>query len=577
MEPSISTAREANHPEKWNSIWELEGTSSWRGHALAGVYQRIVDLVPRGSQVADFGGGIGLLGQQLKEQRDCSVSILDHSESAVRAAQAAGLEAYLFDIEDFTFYLPRHYNVFVATEVLEHLSQEARDRLLWVAANSGKGFFSVPNNRLGPEEEPQHTIKFTAKSFKTELERFFKDVRVECIDGYLLGICGFSKKFKLSFTMPVRDEAADIERTLASFRGVADEMVIGIDPRTTDSTWKICERYADHVFFLESPEGPEGDRVNEGGAHFSWLRNQCIERCTGDWIFMCEGHEPLVEGRDILLSLDQLPTSAMVAYVRRSGGPKGQRQQWFFPWLFRNNPKIRFKRSTHNIVDHPESFQIVALPGIRTLHERDHAREKQRDVQRKAQNRMVLMADWLRNQNENSLYYLAAEWRELDPDRAIRYFKELLALPKKNGPQRYQTRLILAKMLAQQENFQEAKEVLFDAVRDDWSRTDHWVWLGDLFFHEGKSEEALQFYRYGCTRLGDPPLTAWWIDLSYYSWLPAQRMAMVLGEMGSLEEALIWAKRVLAFYAQEEVPVEMIDEAKQNISILEEALNGRVD
>ena len=46
-------------------------------------------------------------------------------------------------------------------------------------------------------------------------------------------------------------------------------------------------------------------------------------------------------------------------------------------------------------------------------------------------------------------------------------------------------------------DYKKAREILIKAVEDDWSRTEHWVWLGDLAFNEEKYEEALHFYKYG--------------------------------------------------------------------------------
>jgi len=593
-----SNAREANSRAKWDQLWSEEGRSSWRGQALADVYNRIVELTPTGSSVLDVGGGVGILASLLKEQ-GCAVSVADHSAAALAQAREAGLPTWPVDLESEDLLLPIT-SVFIATEVIEHLSEQARERLFRHAAKSQYCFFSVPNDRLGPDEEEQHTIKYTAKSFLEDLKKHFEFVRVECMGpvqpdtrapAFLLGVCGFPKNFKMSVTLPVRDEEADLALTLASFRGVADEMVVGVDPRTVDKTWDIAEKYADVVFFLESPEGKGEEKVKAtNGVHFGNIRNQCMDRCTGDWIFMTEGHEYLLSGVNELLSLDRLPQEVKVVSVLRTGGPAGNRQRWGFPWLCRNDPKIRYKRSTHNILSYPEGYRDdVGLPNVQTLHERVHEREVSRAVQRRAQNRITLMDDWLHNQNEQSLYYLAIEWREHHPERAMDRLREFLSLKRNNGPMRYNARLVLAKMLAQQaktfkesepakylELMLEARQTLLECVSDDWTRTDHWVWLGDLAFELDRFEEALQFYRYASLGIGRPPFTMWWIDLSYYSYIPAIRLAMTYGALHMDQEALFWARKVLEIYLEEgDIPQEMIDEAKQNITLLEESGHGQ--
>ncbi len=559
---------DANAPDLWDRLWRQEGQDSWRRRALAEVYTRITRLVPEGSRVIDVGGGVGLLARRMRDERKCSMTVLDHSAEAIRHATEAGLTTFrAYFNSEFPLELIPPQDVVVATEFLEHLEEKDRRTLLEYGARIGSVLLSVPNNRLGPDEEPQHHVKYTAMSFLQELRiHFGADCRVEVLGPYLLGVCGklAHKEFRLSVCTPARDEAADLEATLASFRGIADEIVVGVDPRTTDDTREVAARYAEIVFDLESPEGPPSDRVPEGGVHFAHIRNQCMELCSGDWIFMTEAHERLVSGEDVLLSLDRaMPRGAKLGYVVRTGNG----QAWAFPWLTKNEPAIRYKRKTHNI---PEGALGVRMPSVRTLHERHCDRELARKKQRGVQNRKTLLEDWVVNENQASLHYLGAEWREHDEKRAIERFEEFLALPSKNGPMRYHTRLMLAKTYARVGRKEDARKTLLGAVGDDWSRIEHWMWLGDLARESCDHEEALQFYRYAATGINEPPFAVWWIDEATYTYLPAQRLAMAYAELGRNEDALYWARRVRELLPQN-APVEVFDEVSANIKLLEDA------
>jgi 2-polyprenyl-3-methyl-5-hydroxy-6-metoxy-1,4-benzoquinol methylase/glycosyltransferase involved in cell wall biosynthesis len=564
-------ARLANSPDLWNVLWKSEGQDTWRKQALTQVYSRIVHLMPREASVVDLGGGLGILGKRLQGEKKANVVVADHSPDALQIACGAGLKTVELDLEgDYSIDLFEGTTpILVATEVAEHLSHEARQTLFQKAAQAGHAFISVPNDRLGPDEEPQHTIKYTALEFLEDLKKHFEHVRVEALGPYLLGVCGWKKAFTLSVTFPCRDEADDIEATLASLRGVADEIVIGVDPRTSDNTREIARKYAEVVFDLVDPEGPEGDQVPSGGVHFSWIRNQCMDRCKSDWIFMTEAHERLVSGWDALLNLDQLPKHARIGFVLRTGSD----QQWAFPWLCKQDPKIRYIRQTHNTLDYPAGTYVIQLPQVRTLHERTKDREIQRHKQRKVQNRVTLLDDWVTHGNENSLHYLGAEWREHNPTKAIERLEEYLNLPKKNGPMRYHTRLILSKLYSQQNDLNKAREVLMGCVEDDWNRTEHWVRLGDIAHIEDRLEEALQWYIYAGTRVGDPPFTLWWVDLHMYSWIPAQRLAMVYGELGLLDKSLYWATRVLELLPDNAEP-SAFEEAQANVTLIEEAIEN---
>ena len=582
MESTTVQARKANAVDIWDKLWSEEGEDSWRRQAMGRTYNRIGSLLGDtdgtgpGSSVFDLGGGVGFLAEKL-QIRGYGVEVIDHSKAAVKACIAKGIIAHEKDLvaapTDWTL---REGGVVVATEVIEHFDDAVRHELLTkIAEGSSKAFLSVPNNRLGPDEEPQHAIKWTAKQFKDYLETFWKKghVRVEVLGPYLLGVCSREPKgFTLSVCFPAKDEAADIEACLASYRGVADQMVIGVDPRSSDRTYEIACEYADVVFIITDPEGKsQPDPAPDGGVHFAHIRNQCAEHCTSEWIFMTEAHERLLTGEDTLLALDILvPEKAQVGFVFRNGGHNGRRERWAFPWLYRNNGVASFKRNTHNVLDYPEGTYCIRLPQVNTLHERHDDATKARATQRKVQNRLTLLDDWMQNDNSNSLFYLAQELRGIDTlndDRAIARFEQFLATANGNGEARYQSRLMLCKLHIAAGDRKAARETLMGCIRDDWSRTEHWIWLGDLAYEDGQFEQAYQFYMYAGTRIGEPPFTLWWIDLSMYSYIPAQRLAMVSADLGRIPDSLHWATRVLSLLP-DDAHAEAFEEAEANITLL---------
>lgn len=566
-----TAAKKANKADLWDKLWSQSSTADWRKHALSSVYQRVSSLIPRGSKVLDLGGGQGDLADVLSKKK-CRVTVCDHSSVAVTEAVRRGHNGIRKDINEG---LPEVSGGWItATEVFEHFEEPVRSEILsWAVSNavcSGTGFIvSVPNNRLGPDEEPQHAVKFTAKQFLDVL-RSYGDARVEVYGPYLLGIVGpaAKKQVTLSMTLPVRDEARDLEKVLASFRGVADEIVVGVDPRSVDRTREIAEEYADVVFDLTELRGPPEERVPEGGFHFSHARNQCLDRCTSDWIFMTEGHERLISGFDTLLELGSvMPEDAQVGYVWR----RGASQQWGYPWLYKRECGFRYERAIHNELRYPADTNVVQLPQVVTLHERSKENAERRAVQRKLQNKTTLYDDWQTNSNTSSLFYFAQELKAEDPQAAIDKFTEFLAVGGTNGLSRYQARLELAKLLIAQGDRDSAREALVPASGDDWSRVEHYLWLGDLAFDEDQYEQALQWYRYASTVCGDPPFSLYWIDIPSYTYLPAQRLAMCYGHLGRLKDALEWAVKVKELLP-EEAPEECFEEANNNIELLQEAL-----
>lgn len=634
-------ARAANNEDLWNKLWDNTQTADWRRAALNRVHTRIERSLPDVAYVIDIGGGQGDLAARLQEVCDVRAEVWDHSQVALTKAAEKGVwSVRQIDLEEeaqrrqaFDHMGDRsgqdNRTVIMATELLEHLTAEARTDILQRSRGLADScFWSVPNARLAPEEEHQHTIEFDAVTLLAELRAVWGDeCRVAALGPYLLGICGraAAKPFKLSMCLPVRNEEADLEKVLASFREVADEIVVGIDPRSDDGSREIAERYAEAVFDLVDPAAqaffatrdvmPDAELAHcrkrglliedpvlpPEGVHFAWVRNQCMRHCTGEWIFMTEGHERLIGGYQHLMNLHRVVTpgpngvSPDVVIVAR----QGNRQQWGFPWLCKNDPdRIHYIRGTHNTLEYPPEAIVVKIGQILTLHERDHDNAMARAEQRQAQNRDSLQDDWERTGNANSLFYLGQETRRDDPDTAAEHLETYLGLEDGNGLARYQARLMLAKIysrkqralrkkaadesypneedrkadLAEADRIAErCRAVLMGATADDWSRSEHWVWLGDLAFADDQLEQALMFYRYAGTLVEQTPFGPWWVDLDLYGYLPAQRLAMCYGHLGRGEDSLLWAKKVYDLLP-ETSPAWAFEEARTNIRQVEEAL-----
>ena len=577
MEAQVQ-AQEANAPQNWDGLWEKEQIAPWRAEAQAEMQARILELAEKyrpknghGRLAVDVGGGIGALADLFKDA-EWDTLVIDHSQVALQAAARKGHNVQATDLEQKDLRLAGlDVTVATCTEVVEHLSSEAMHKLLGQLSDLRcLTFVSVPNNCLGPDEEPQHARKLTTVEFLELLRPYFPDARVEYFRHWQMAVCNApAKKETVSVCFPARDEAEDIERVLKSFRSVADQMVVGVDPRSTDRTREIAEAYAEVVFDLEDPQGKNVDGCEDDRAvHFSHIRNQCIDRCTGDWIFMTEAHEELAGGHDVVRQLgDLVPEHAVIGMVFRTAKKGAHLERWGYPWLIRRSSGIRFTRRVHNIPDYAKGTYVIQLPQISTLHDRAFDRSKDRAAQRKVVNRKTLMEDWVLRENESSLFYLGNEWRVYDPARGIERLEQLLALPPKNGPMRYQARLVIAITHMRAGRLDEARTILLRCPEDDWCRSEHWMWLGDIAFDRGDHNEALQFYRYAAAGAGQPPFTMWWIELPNYTYLPAQRLAMCYSVLGDGPNALHWARRVIELLP-EDAPSELVEECERNSDYL---------
>ncbi|RMF85340.1 MAG: methyltransferase domain-containing protein [Nitrospinota bacterium] len=189
MRPNINTR------EYWNRIWQEEGLHTWRTYRF--LFDRIVDLIPSQSRVIDLGCGIGVLLKRLQEEKGCICLGVDISDQAIALLQSQGLSGIASPLPCPPHLLSRlwgykpHY--VVATELLEHLSDEhpflVQVRYLLTHQEARGALFAVPDNILGPEEEPEHQRKYTEESLARLLTPYFGEVRLEHHHSRLLAIC----------------------------------------------------------------------------------------------------------------------------------------------------------------------------------------------------------------------------------------------------------------------------------------------------------------------------------------------------------------------------------------------------
>jgi len=149
-------------------------------------------------------------------------------------------------------------------------------------------------------------------------------------------------KETLSVCMIVKDCEYSIGKTLNSVKGIADEIIIGIDNTTTDDTKRVCESFGAQTFPMPSP-------LEIG---FDECRNLTIERSKMDWIFWIDSDETLEQSMNIN---KYLRPSCYNAYAIKQHHYAVEPAELFrtdFPArLFRNHKGIKFFGFVH---EHPE-------------------------------------------------------------------------------------------------------------------------------------------------------------------------------------------------------------------------------
>lgn len=162
-------------PNYWNEIWDKEGQGTWRRYP--GCFGRICWAVGHFNEVLELGCGTGILARQLLAFAN-TVTGLDISEVAIAQLpkEVKGVVSILPDIP----FPDSSFDVVVGTEVLEHIDDDegcVREAVR-VLHPGGRAYFAVPNNCLGPDEEPEHVRKYTPESLQALLSPY-GDVFIE--------------------------------------------------------------------------------------------------------------------------------------------------------------------------------------------------------------------------------------------------------------------------------------------------------------------------------------------------------------------------------------------------------------
>ncbi len=192
-----------------------------------------------------------------------------------------------------------------------------------------------------------------------------------------------NKEPTISCCMIVKNEETLLKQCLESVKDYVDELII-VDTGSTDGTVEIARQFTDKVHF----------HPWEGS--FSKARNQSLAYASGDWIFIIDADEEIVQGsgeklREAVRSAG--PADAIQANIisTYSNGAKSARHN--SERLFRNNGVIHYEGIVHNRVEGPSNIKESK---IELMHYGYDVEEK------KAQEKFVRTSDLLKKQIEEN-------------------------------------------------------------------------------------------------------------------------------------------------------------------------------
>jgi tetratricopeptide (TPR) repeat protein len=329
----------------------------------------------------------------------------------------------------------------------------------------------------------------------------------------------------LTVCMTVANEAQTLEQAVASVAEVADEIIIGVDTKSTDDTAAIARRLATRCFEFTESSPPD----------FRRMRNRAMALVETDWALVLDGHEWIEHAARIP---DALETTAWSIEIETLFEPDERRIPGLaFPFPRIHRRHVRFAgAAAHEEVTTPADKRD-SRPDIKVWHERKPGEAAQaRSAEKGGAELEVLRSAWLTTGDRRALFYLANGLREAGRhDEAIAAYDRYLESP--NFPEEaWQARLYLARCRAALGAWPEASRDFASAVIAAPERAEAAVGLGYALLEQGDANKAASWFRMAAG-LPQPHHCRMFVEVPVYRWGAWHGLALALDRLGDYHGA----------------------------------------
>ncbi|MEO8936525.1 MAG: methyltransferase domain-containing protein [Burkholderiaceae bacterium] len=162
------------------AYWDEQLANTWDARDWPTKVERILALTRSDDAILDVGCGNGSILRRLATHGYDRLHGFEISDYAVTRLRSEGIAMWQGKLPELC--VPdAHFDVVIASQVLEHVIRRRRfaheiDRVL---KPGGRALIFVPDDCLGPIDEPEHVIRYDAASLRRFLARTFEVVSVE--------------------------------------------------------------------------------------------------------------------------------------------------------------------------------------------------------------------------------------------------------------------------------------------------------------------------------------------------------------------------------------------------------------
>lgn len=162
--------RKYHGEQYWNKVYGSQGVEWMRVNG--DLFLQVLKGIRKHSSIVEIGCGPGVFAQLAMAQGGVMWKGYDQSSVAVEMCNAKFMNAYQKRVAELRPEDIADADYVLAMEVVEHLEPEDAQHLLKLATEARKTIiFTVPDNCMGPEEQPEHVDLFNEEKVR-ELTKF---------------------------------------------------------------------------------------------------------------------------------------------------------------------------------------------------------------------------------------------------------------------------------------------------------------------------------------------------------------------------------------------------------------------
>jgi len=261
--------------------------------------------------------------------------------------------------------------------------------------------------------------------------------------------------------MIVKNEAGGLEKAVESARPFVNEIVIGVDSKSTDSTLKIAKELADICYIFDWED------------NYAKTRNEGLEKTSGEWNFVMDGHEYVTQYPEFdLLEVEDDVDSLRVKLTMENGEVVSTGR------ILRNH--VRFKNATHNVA---VTKKAIIVHDLKMIH--DRRQQSKEAIEARNKQRIRMNEKDMNDDTFRSHWYLGQLYRGSKVKKSIKHYRRAIELGKNANKEAIRAaHFYLGQMLYKDGQLREAlKAVKGDSMEYGYLR-------GMIYFREENFSKA---------------------------------------------------------------------------------------